>query len=63
MKRQKNGFWKLTDSEMNNICCIMNVGEERYRELNYPALAESTKELSDEIYNILNSVGYYNNSK
>lgn len=59
MIRQKNGIWKLTDEEMCTFSCYCSEAKRMYELLNLPALKSEAEEVRAEIFNTLNSVGYY----
>ena len=59
MKRQKNGIWKVTDAEMNNFICMMTPASDWYAQVGCHALSRSAMELRQEIYDVLDGVGYY----
>ncbi len=59
MTRQKNGTWKLTDSEMNLFAIFAFEASERYTALGCTALSKEAAEKQTEIHNILNEAGFY----
>lgn len=59
MTRQKNGTWKLTDSEMNLFSIVLHESADRRNELGLPATAQYHREKAIEIFEILEKVGYY----
>ena len=63
MKRQKNGIWKLTDGEMNGFICMMFPAAERYAQMGCPALSKEAVRMRDEIFEMLDNVGYYDKVK
>ena len=63
MTRQKNGIWKLTDSEMNYIALLAGEAEERYEQIGLNALLKEAREIHAEIHNILVKAGYYDSVK
>lgn len=58
MKRQKNGIWKLTDDEMNEISIFAKEAARSFGNL-YPGFSQSAKTLGDKIYKILDDAGVY----
>lgn len=60
MKRQKNGTWKLTDAEMNLFSILAFEARERYESIGKNALAKNAHKISHQIYDVLDSAGYYN---
>lgn len=59
MKRQKNGTWKLTDSEMNYFSILAHEASEQYARLGLNALQEKAKKTGKDIYYTLINAGYY----
>lgn len=59
MKRQKNGIWKLTDGEMNGLICMMIPAAEWYAQIGCHALSRNAVKTRNEIYEMLEDVGYY----
>ena len=61
MTRQKNGVWKLTDSEMNYFVIYAMRAADMYDLEGYKALSKAACEKGREISNTLKNVGYYAN--
>lgn len=59
MTRQKNGTWKLTDSEMNYFAILAYEASDRYTEIGMNALSKGAEEKAQEIHAILDKAGYY----
>lgn len=63
MTRQKNGIWKLTDSEMNLFSMLAQEASEQYAAVGCNALSKDASRRSTEIFNILDKAGYYDDVK
>ena len=63
MKRQKNGLWKLTDSEMNYLCCLAGEAEQKYRMIGLHALEKEAGRWRHEVYKTLDDNGFYDKVK
>ncbi len=59
MKRQNNGIWKLTDEEMDMLSIFAYESSKSFYKAGNDQLSEHAREISDEIYEILEQIGYY----
>ena len=59
MTRQKNGIWKLTDKEMLMFSIYAAEARNGYRKQGLNAMAEEANDFHNNIYDTLDSVGYY----
>ena len=59
MIRQKNGTWKLTDSEMNLLSIYAYEAKQRMDSMGCYASAEEALETHNTIYELLEKAGYY----
>ena len=59
MKRQKNGTWKLTDAEMLMFSIYASKSRDAFRKEGCNAIAEEANEIHNNIYDTLDSFGYY----
>lgn len=63
MTRQKNGIWKLTDSEMNYFAILASEAKERYAQLGLNALQGKAKATNLTIYHTLLEAGFYDDKE
>lgn len=59
MTRQKNGTWKLTDEEMLMFSIYASKARDAYRKEGCNAIADEANKFHNNIYDTLDSVGFY----
>ena len=59
MKRQNNGIWKLTDEEMNLLSIYAYESTHYFDSTGSHGLSEQAREISNQIYEILEQAGFY----